>query len=327
MRWINYITTGLSLLMATGALLFLPAPASWIVAAIFAGIAAYAATAKGGKIAKSKFIVRLKGFAWTREDFCRGWLITGDTGSGKTRSGINQLLFQVFQNDPNWGGLCIDDKGVYWETLVEMAAKFNRQDDLILLQVRPDNPPEKWKPAYTFNLLSDRTIPPSTYAKFVVDTVTSLGQRAEQSFFKSQAQTHIGLALELLTRLGMEATLFNVRDFLLDDNTMNEVLGEMKTDYPTDRDKALIKHFNERYRGHPRTHGPHRHQHRPGFETAHARAVHHARHHGAADHGHVRPAAALVVAERFEGAGAALNYSGGKIFLPQKINSRFTPAG
>ncbi len=36
MRWINYITTGLSLLMATGALLFLPAPASWIVAAIFA---------------------------------------------------------------------------------------------------------------------------------------------------------------------------------------------------------------------------------------------------------------------------------------------------
>jgi len=81
MRWINYITTGLSLLMATGALFFLPAPASWIVAAVFAAIAAYAATSKS-KTAKSKFIVRLKGFAWTREDFCRGWLITGDTGSG-----------------------------------------------------------------------------------------------------------------------------------------------------------------------------------------------------------------------------------------------------
>ena len=117
MRWINYITTGLSLLMATGALFFLSVPASWIVAAIFAGIAAYAATAKGNAV-KNKFIVRLKGFAWTREDFCRGWLITGDTGSGKTRSGINQLLFQVFQNDPNWGGLCIDDKGGYLETLV-----------------------------------------------------------------------------------------------------------------------------------------------------------------------------------------------------------------
>src|ERR1039458_2765368 len=46
MRWIKYITTGLSLRMATGALFFLPAPASWIVAAIFAAIAAYAATSK-----------------------------------------------------------------------------------------------------------------------------------------------------------------------------------------------------------------------------------------------------------------------------------------
>ena len=47
MRWLNYITTGLSLLMATGALFFLPVPASWIVAAIFAAIAAFAITTKG----------------------------------------------------------------------------------------------------------------------------------------------------------------------------------------------------------------------------------------------------------------------------------------
>src|ERR1035438_10109255 len=58
MRWINYITTGLSLLMATGALFFLPAPASWIVAVVFAAIAAYAATAKGN-VAKRKFTALL----------------------------------------------------------------------------------------------------------------------------------------------------------------------------------------------------------------------------------------------------------------------------
>ena len=86
-------------------------------------------------------MVELKGLRWTREDFCRGWLITGDTGSGKTRSGITPLLYQVFKNEPNWGGLCIDDKGLYWETLSEMAAHFNRQNDLILLQVKPDNAP------------------------------------------------------------------------------------------------------------------------------------------------------------------------------------------
>jgi type IV secretory pathway TraG/TraD family ATPase VirD4 len=119
------------------------------------------------------------------------------------------------------------------------------------LQVRPDNPPENWQPAHTFNLLSDPTIPPSTYAKFIVDTVTSLGQRAEQSFFKSQAQTHIGLALELLSRMGMDATLQNVRNFLLEDDTMTKALDELKTDYPIARDLSLIQHFEKRYRGQP----------------------------------------------------------------------------
>ena len=88
---------------------------------------------------KHRAVVRLAGFKWTRADFCRGWLITGDTGSGKTRSGITPLLFQVFRNEPTWGGLCIDDKGVYWETLSEMARHFGREDDLILLQVRPED--------------------------------------------------------------------------------------------------------------------------------------------------------------------------------------------
>jgi hypothetical protein len=39
----------------------------------------------------------------------------------KTRSGITPLLFKSFQNEPTWGGLCIDDKGLYWETLSAMA--------------------------------------------------------------------------------------------------------------------------------------------------------------------------------------------------------------
>ena len=58
-------------------------------------------------------VARLGGLTWRRNQFCRGWLITGDTGSGKTTSGVNQLAHQVFQNEPTWGGLCIDEKGVY----------------------------------------------------------------------------------------------------------------------------------------------------------------------------------------------------------------------
>ena len=36
---------------------------------------------------------------WDRNSFCRGWLITGSTGSGKTECGINKLLHSVFQHE------------------------------------------------------------------------------------------------------------------------------------------------------------------------------------------------------------------------------------
>lgn len=81
-------------------------------------------------------VAQLGGLTWKRNQFCRGWLITGDTGSGKTSSGINQLAHQVFQNEPTWGGLCIDEKGVYWETLAAMARHYGRERDLIHLQIR-----------------------------------------------------------------------------------------------------------------------------------------------------------------------------------------------
>src|SRR5437867_3989155 len=58
-----------------------------------------------------KIVARLKGLRWRRSEFCRGWLITGDTGSGKTTSGINQLLHQVFRNEP-FGAACASTKKV-----------------------------------------------------------------------------------------------------------------------------------------------------------------------------------------------------------------------
>ena len=81
-------------------------------------------------------VARLGSLKWKRTQFCRGWLITGDTGSGKTSSGINQLAHQVFLNEPTWGGLCIDEKGIYWETLAAMARHYGRERDLIHLQIR-----------------------------------------------------------------------------------------------------------------------------------------------------------------------------------------------
>ncbi len=150
---------------------------------------------------RKRHVAQLGGLTWKRNQFCRGWLITGDTGSGKTSSGINQLAHQVFQNEDKWGGLCIDEKGVYWETLSAMARHYERENDLIHLQIRTDDKGEQWQPPHRFNLTGDRSIPFTTYAKFVVDTATSLGQGGDKGFFKSQAQTHIAHALELLAEL------------------------------------------------------------------------------------------------------------------------------
>ncbi len=197
-------------------------------------------------------IVRLAGFKWTRADFCRGWLITGDTGSGKTRSGITPLLFQIFTNEPTWGGLCIDDKGLYWETLSEMARHFGREDDLILLQVRPDDyAAAAWSPRHTYSLTSDRSIPYNTFAKAVVDTASSLGQAGDKGFFKNQAQIHIAAALETLREIGADVTLENAYHLLLDQGDLDEAMTDLASTHQTARRRELSEHFANRFLSQP----------------------------------------------------------------------------
>jgi hypothetical protein len=197
-------------------------------------------------------VARLGSLTWKRNQFCRGWLITGDTGSGKTSSGINQLAHQVFQNEPKWGGLCVDEKGVYWETLSAMAKHYGRAQDLIHLQIRTDEVDSKWQPLHRFNLTGDRSIPFSTYAKFVVDTATSLGQGGDKGFFKSQAQTHIAHGLELLAELQQPVTLAGTfallsNKLLLEEELKN--LGELPLETP--RRQAVIDHFKNRFLNQP----------------------------------------------------------------------------
>ncbi len=203
------------------------------------------------RCSNNRVVVRLAGFKWARGDFCRGWLITGDTGCGKTRSGITPLLFQVFQNEPTWGGLCIDDKGLYWETLAQMAKHFGREDDLILLQVRPEEAGSGWQPRNTYNLTCDRTIPYNTFAKAVVDTASSLGQAGDKSFFRNQAQTHIAAALETLRELGADVTLENAYHLLLDQSDLDEAMTDLASSHQTARRRELVAHFTNRFLSQP----------------------------------------------------------------------------
>jgi hypothetical protein len=89
---------------------FLTLPLSLIVigfCALFAAWSLFAPDNSGNPV------LRLAGLSWSIEDFVRGWLITGRIGSGKTQCVINRITYQVFQNVPHWGSICLDQKDLY----------------------------------------------------------------------------------------------------------------------------------------------------------------------------------------------------------------------
>ncbi|MFZ5495475.1 MAG: type IV secretory system conjugative DNA transfer family protein [Verrucomicrobiota bacterium] len=198
----------------------------------------------------SAVVLRLGGFSWTLEDFCRGWLITGQIGTGKTTGAINAMLWQVSRNCPRWGGVCVDDKGLYWETLTAMFRQLGREQDLILLQVRPADAPPGWRPAHTFNFLDDPHLPYSAKAKIVCDVAASLGQRTDQSFFRLQAQVQMEFAFQVLALAGLAVTLENAYGLLTSDSVLKDVMDLLaKQDTPTA--KLLLEHYEGAFRAQP----------------------------------------------------------------------------
>lgn len=212
---------------------------------LFGGLAIWqvycAFAASPGKTA-SPIVLRLGGLVWRMEDFCRGWLITGQTGSGKTLAAINAMLWQVSKNCPTWGGVCVDDKGVYWETLRETFRHLGREKDLVLLQVRPENAPADWVPPWTFNFLDAPHLPYSAKAKIVCDVASALGQRTEQSFFKMQAQVQMEFAFRVLAEVQLPVTLSNAYEFLTSEEWLHRLM-EMVKKRGTPGAQTLLDHY------------------------------------------------------------------------------------
>jgi hypothetical protein len=187
-------------------------------------------------------ILRLGGFSWDMHSFCRGWLITGQIGTGKTAAAINTMLWQVTQNCPTWGGVCVDDKGLYWETLSAMLGHLGRASDLILLQVRPENADADWKPVRRFNFLDNPHLPDSAKAKIVCDVAAAMGQRTEQSFFRMQAQVQMEFAFKAIRCAGLPVTLGTAYTFLSTDILMEEIM-EMIEEKASPEAESLLKHY------------------------------------------------------------------------------------
>ncbi len=198
-------------------------------------------------------ILRLAGFKWAKEDFCRGWLITGDTGSGKTSSGIVTIAEQVYRNDPRVGGVVIDDKGVLFETFREILRAKKRSEDLILLQCKPETASASWTPPNRFNLLSDASIPPNTLAKIVVDTASSVQGNGDRGFFRTNVQLQIGKGIETLRLLNLPCTLKSLYSFLTSNVEVDKMI-DLLTRVPDKHQMQavdLVTHWIEGFQRQP----------------------------------------------------------------------------
>jgi hypothetical protein len=200
---------------------------------------------------KSPIILRLGGLAWHQDDFCRGWLITGQTGSGKTLGAINAMLWQVSKNCPRWGGLCVDDKGVYAETLRAMFRALGRENDLVVLEVRPPGASGEWQPRWTFNCLDDPSLPYSAKAKLICDVASSMGQRTEQSFFRTQAQVQMEFAFRALKAAGRPVALDSACDFLTSDTVRQDIMEKVTAIPRTSETIELADHYQSGFTGQP----------------------------------------------------------------------------
>lgn len=225
--------------VAVGAVEFVPGKSGLALACGLSLAAAWLASYR-----ELDVVVRLGGLSWTARDFARGWLITGDIGSGKTSSGIMQLMQQIFLNSRRWGGICIDEKGVFWEALSQMAAHHGRSSDVVVLAVRPENAPVEWKPTHRFNLVGDRSIPFSTYARMVVEAGQSLGQENDQNFFREQAELHIAAGLEALALIGYDVTLENVCTLLTRETELTATVAHLRQ-LESDDGTRLADHFEQ----------------------------------------------------------------------------------
>jgi len=122
---------------------------------------------------------------------------------------------------------------------------------LIHLQIRANDTDAQWTPPNRYNLTGDRSIPFTTYAKFIVDTATSLGQGGDKGFFKSQAQTHIAHALEFLFELGRPVTLLAAFELLSNRDRLEEEMENLEALLETPRRAAVYAHFANRFLNQP----------------------------------------------------------------------------
>lgn len=203
---------------------------------------------------KSKTVLTLSSLKWDLREFCRGWLITGETGSGKTSGAIQTIYKQLFEHVPDWGGLIVDAKGSCYRDIEKVADERNMTDKIITLKTGQNI-------RHKFNLLSYRKMPWHTYAQLIANVASSMGQAkgmgSTENFFKHQATIAIKYAMELLDKIYLlegkkqQVTLKAIKD-ILSEKGINKLFESLpKQLYEDESVKYFVGDFLEQSRKAP----------------------------------------------------------------------------
>ena len=118
----------------------------------------------------------------TYEGLYQNILITGSIGSGKTSSGISNILDELIKN--NIYGLVIDVKGSYIYTLNEIAKKYEKQEKVLVISMDND---------FKYNPLNKPNLSSSELANYMIKVlkVLSKGNNNSDPFWLDKSESYI----------------------------------------------------------------------------------------------------------------------------------------
>lgn len=216
-RWV--VAVVLAAAVGLGHWLFGDALGFWVAIPWLVPLA-FVAYAAGLFREHGRVICRIGGMGLTYDSFCKGILVTGDIGSGKSCA-LQRIFHSLYQNCPEWGGMVVDEKGSQHEDIAEIDAHYAARPDyyrpwgegpkFIVCRTRYPSDPPTWNPEVRINLIGDKRVPSNVSAAAVVATYTSVsgGTKDSNPFFPNQVRIQVAKGIDLLWVLvGLRMSFF-----------------------------------------------------------------------------------------------------------------------
>ncbi len=146
-------------------------------------------------------------------------LITGSIGSGKTSSAISNVLAGLIED--KLGGLVIDIKGDYVESVEKIARKYNRENDVVKISINNE---------FKYNPLHDKLLSSSEIAnniKKVLMLLSSENQNSEP-FWLDKAEEYIRDFITLIKAYNKNINFEEIHNLVISKEYIDTKTKEIK---------------------------------------------------------------------------------------------------